>query len=83
MISEEGIKVRIKERTFLGKYTNYELEFGNGMAIENQPSLEYSQDVGQASKIYEAGETITLKPNALKINVFTEDGKQSLIKGCE
>ncbi len=83
IISEEGIKVRIKERTFLGKHTNYQLEFENGMALANQPSLEYSQDVGQSSKIYEEGEKLTLKPNALKINVFTEDGKQSLIKGCE
>lgn len=83
LISEEGLKVRIKDRTFLGKHTNYQLEFEKGMTIENQPSLEYSQDVGQASKIYEAGEKLILKPNASKINVFTEDGKQSLIKGCE
>lgn len=83
LISEEGLKVRIKNRTFLGKYTNYEMEFENGIVIDNQPSLEYSQDLGQSSKIYEVGERLTLKPNAFKINVFTEDGKSSLIKGCE
>lgn len=83
VIAEEGHKVRIKNRTFLGKYTNYELEFNNEMVIDNQPSLEYSQDLGQSYKIYEAGETLTLKPNASKINVFTECGKHSLIKGCE
>jgi iron(III) transport system ATP-binding protein len=83
MISKEGLKVTIKNRTFLGKHTNYDLEFENSMVIENQPSLEYSQDLGQSSKIYEIGEKLTLQPNAFKINVFTEDGKKSLINGCE
>jgi iron(III) transport system ATP-binding protein len=82
-LNEEGLKAKIKNRTFLGKYTNYELNFAEGLVIENQPSLEFSQDLGQSTKIYGAGDTITLKPNASKINVFTEDGKQSLIKGCE
>ncbi len=83
MVADEGLKVKIKNRTFLGKYTNYDLAFEKGMVLDNQPSLEYSQDVGQSKKIYEVGETITLKPNALKINVFTDCGKHSLIKGCE
>ncbi|MGB4658929.1 MAG: ABC transporter ATP-binding protein [Mobilitalea sp.] len=83
-ISEEGIKVTVKNRTFLGKHTTYDLEFvQNGMVIENQPSLELSQDLGQSSQIYEIGDKLTLKPNAFKINVFTEDGQHSLIKGCE
>jgi iron(III) transport system ATP-binding protein len=83
ILAEEGLKVRIKNRTFLGKYTNYELEFAKGMVIDNQPSLEYSQDLGQSSKIFDIGDTINLKPNAVKINVFSECGKHSLIKGCE
>jgi iron(III) transport system ATP-binding protein len=83
IVSEEGLRVRIKNRTFLGKYTNYEMEFDKGMVIDNQPSLEYSQDLGQSSKIYGVGDTLTLKPNAFKINVFTDCGKHSMIKGCE
>ena len=82
-LSEEGLKVKIKNRTFLGKHTNYELEFKEDLVIENQPSIEYSQDLGQSSKIFEVGDELILKPNAFKINVFTEDGKHSLIKGCE
>lgn len=82
-VSDEGLKVKIKNRTFLGKHTNYDLEFEEAAVIENQPSLEYSQDLGQSSKIYEIGEKLTLKPNVFKINVFTEDGQNSLIKGCE
>ncbi len=83
ILSDEGLKVKIKNRTFLGKYSNYELIFDQGMVIDNQPSLEYSQDLGQSSKIFDVGETLTLRPNARKINVFTECGKHSLIKGCE
>lgn len=83
VISEEGLKARIKNRTFLGKYTNYEIEFDKGMVVENQASVEYSQDLGQSSRTYEVGENLILKPNAAKINVFTEDGNSSLIKGCE
>ena len=83
IVSQEGIKVTIKNRTFLGKHTNYDLEFAAGMVLDNQPSLEYSQDLGQSNGIYQVGDKLTLQPNAAKINIFTEDGKQSLIKGCE
>ncbi|MFT4143465.1 MAG: ABC transporter ATP-binding protein [Mobilitalea sp.] len=79
--NKEGLRAKIKNRTFLGKYTNYELEFSSDVALDNQASLEYSQDLGQSYRIYEVGETLTLKPNAGKINVFTSDGKQSLMKG--
>lgn len=79
-INEEGLKVKIKNRTFLGKYTNYELDFNDDMVIPNQASLEYSQDLGHSDRIYDVGETVILKPNPSKINVFTEDGLTSLIK---
>ncbi|RDU23212.1 ABC transporter ATP-binding protein [Anaerosacchariphilus polymeriproducens] len=82
-IANDGLKVKIKNRTFLGKHTNYELDFSDSMIIPNQPSIEYSQDLGQSTKTYEAGEMLSLKPNAYKINVFTEDGQKSLIKGCD
>lgn len=80
LAGNEGLKVKIKNRTFLGKHTNYELELNNSMIMEGQASIEYSQDLGQSNRIYEVGETIILKPNVLKINVFTQDGKKSLIK---
>ncbi|MBM7685879.1 ABC transporter ATP-binding protein [Defluviitalea raffinosedens] len=79
-VNIEGLKARIKNKTFLGKYITYELEFENQMIFPDQPSIEFSQDVGHAEKVYEVGEEIILKPNKNKINVFTEDGSQSLIK---
>lgn len=82
-IKEKGIPVLVRNRTFLGKYTNYELSFSESMVIDGQPSIEYSQDIGQAERIFEVGDTITLEPNASKINVFTLDGLQNLTKGTE
>ncbi|MBW8383042.1 MAG: polyamine ABC transporter ATP-binding protein, partial [Youngiibacter sp.] len=79
-IDSVGLTVRIKGRTFLGKYTNYELDFPESMILPNQPSIEYSQDIGMASGISSVGDMLTLKPNPKKINVFTEDGKRSLMK---
>lgn len=79
-LDEHGLKAKIINRTFLGKYVNYKLAFDSGMVIENQQSIEYSQDVGHTKRIYEMGETIFLIPNADKLNVFSADGKQSLIK---
>ena len=77
-ISNEGIDVMVKERTFLGKYVNYEVEFKEGDLI--QTNIEFSQDVGQAEKIMKHGEKVKLKPNPAKINVFTDNGEKSLIK---
>jgi iron(III) transport system ATP-binding protein len=58
------------------------LEFDPGMTLPNQASIEFSQDLGHAERIFEVGETLCLKANALKINVFTEDMERSLTLGA-
>ena len=79
-LNPEGMECEIISRTFLGKYTNYFLRFGDGMVLEDQPSIEYSQDLGHVDRIFSVGEKIRLRPNPNKINVFTQDMEQSLIK---
>lgn len=79
-IHTEGITAKIKSKTFLGKYITYELTFGDEMILPDQPSIEFSQDIGHAEKIYNVGDEITLKPNGNKINIFTQEGTESLIK---
>ena len=79
-LNEHGMECRIVNRTFLGKYTNYFLQFGEGDVLDDQPSIEYSQDLGHVDRIFEVGERIRLRPNPAKINVFTENLEQSLIK---
>lgn len=79
-IQSDGMECKILSRTFLGKYTNYFLSFPKGVVVDGQPSIEYSQDLGHVERILEEGSVICLKPNANKINVFTADMEQSLIK---
>jgi hypothetical protein len=79
-VGEEGLSCRIVSSTFLGKYSNYLLDFPEHMVLAGQPSIEYSQDLGHADHIFRAGDPIHLKPNANKINVFTEDLSMSLIE---
>ncbi len=79
-VNEDGLECEIINRTFLGKYTNYFLKFEDNLILENQASIEYSQDLGHISKIFEIGEKIKLKPNKDKINIFTKDMEKSLIK---
>lgn len=79
-VQQDGIQCRIHTRVFLGKYVNYTLTFAPDMLIPNQSSIEFSQDLGHAEKIYEPGDTITLRPNKAKINVFTADQSRNLIK---
>ena len=79
-LQEDGMECRITGKVFLGKYVNYWLEFPEDMICMGQPSIEFSQDVGHAERILEVGETIRLRPNAAKVNVFTADGSRNLLK---
>ncbi len=79
-LNENGMECEIISRTFLGKYTNYFLKFDDNIIVENQPSIEYSQDLGHVDRIFDVGEKIRLRANPNKINVFTKDMEQSLIK---
>ena len=80
-VAEEGIRVKIKTSTFLGKYNNYEITVGDNEIVPGMPAIEFSQDIGHAAVIYNIGDEITLQPNIEKINIFTADGNKSLIKG--
>ena len=77
----QGLQCRIKNKVFLGKYNTYFLDFEEKMLVPNQPSIEFSQDLGHAERLLDVNETVTLKPNAAKGNVFTADGERNLLKG--
>ncbi len=79
-IEEAGIEAKVKTSTFLGKYINYEVIFKEGMAVDEQQTFELSQYIGLSHRSYSPGDTLHLVPNAGKINIFTEDGEESLIK---
>jgi len=77
----DGVRCTVKSKVFLGKYIQYGLTFPDDMLVPNQPSIEYSQDVGHAEHILEVGDTVTLHPNPAKVNIFTADGDHSLMEG--
>ena len=71
--ADDGIRFKIKGKTFLGKYIIYDV------AYANMPAIQYSQDVGQKTKTYNVGDVIKLKPNEEKINIYTSTGTENLI----
>ena len=75
-----GLAARVVKTTFLGRYVNYELEFEAAELLPEQPSIEFSQDIGTAKKVFSPGETLHLEVNPEKINVFTDIG-DSLMRG--
>jgi iron(III) transport system ATP-binding protein len=79
-LQADGLRCEIISRVFLGKYVNYTLQFADDMILPDQPSIEFSQDLGHAEQSYQVGDVITLRPNRNKINIFTADQSRSLIK---
>lgn len=80
---DSGLEVKVKTSTFLGKHINYEILFDEKMVMDPQLANEFSQDLGYAQKFYEVNDKICLAVNVNKINVFTEDGEQNLVKGVK
>lgn len=79
-IESTGIEAKIKLSTFLGMYINYEILFEEGMATDSELSNELPQFLGSSQKFYGINDKVRLIPNKDKINIFTVDGEQSLIK---
>lgn len=77
----KGVRCRVHSKVFLGKYINYGLEFPEEMLVPGQPPIEFSQDLGHAEHMLEVGDTVTLRPNPMKVNVFSADGSHSLMEG--
>ena len=80
LLDKAGLKCTITDYTFTGKCVNYFLKFDDGMCLDGQPSIEFSQDLGHVDTLHSVGDTLILQPNPAKINVFTEDLEHSLIK---
>ena len=79
-IQEDGLPCKVRTKVFLGKYINYSLDFDSEMILPNQTSLEFSQDLGHATQQLEVGDTVHLRPNARKVNIFTADGSRNILK---
>jgi Fe(3+) ABC superfamily ATP binding cassette transporter, ABC protein len=79
-IQEDGLPCKVQTKVFLGKYINYSLGFSDDMILPHQASIEFSQDLGHATRQLEVGDTVRLRPNARKVNIFTADGARNILK---
>ncbi len=73
-LDAEGMGAVITDSTFLGLNTHYEVKLGTGEVAE------IIQESSIGARIPK-GTNIKLAVNNLKINVFTEDGKENILKG--
>lgn len=81
ILDSRGLSCKVTSSTFLGRSSNHVLRFDEDLVVEGQSSLEYTQESGHAAILIHPGDQLSLLPNAEKINVFTADGCQSLVKG--
>lgn len=70
-----GLKGTVSMTQFLGKYVNYEIDFGTGKLVE------VSADTNTAEKIYSAGEYIHMQLNQKRINIFNRDTGVTMMRG--
>jgi len=81
--SGSGLEAVVEKKTFLGRHVNYVVRFENCSPILDRESLEFSQDLGSAERIYHEGDKICLGVYEKKINVFSAADECSLITGVE
>ncbi len=71
----EGMQGTVKSKQFLGKYIDYRIDFGTG-----EPT-EVSADTNGAERVYEVGETIRMKVNVKRVNLFSKETGVTLMEG--
>ena len=65
---------KVKARTFLGRYVDYEIVLPDGQVVE------VSQDAGDFANMLDVGETAHLTADDKRVNVFSADGGHSLME---
>ncbi len=78
-IQEDGLPCKVRTKVFLGKYINYSLDFDSEMILPNQASLEFSQDLGHATQQLEVGDTVHLRPSAVKMLTLRAFGRKCTV----
>ena len=81
--ADKGIEMKVLSSTFLGQNMSYKVEFTNVDALELEDENEIDEPMNYLQRRLEDGEVAHIVPMAEKVNVFTEDGERSLIKGVK
>ena len=81
--ADKGLDARVISSTFLGQNMSYKVEFTNVEALELEDQNEIDEPMNYLQRRLEDDEVAHIVPMADKVNVFTEDGERSLIKGVK
>ena len=79
--ADKGLAIRVLSSTFLGQNMSYKVAFENVEALPLEDENEIDEPMNYLQKRLADGEVAHIVPMADKVNVFTEDGERSLIKG--
>jgi len=78
--AEKGLRAKVLSSTFLGQTMSNKVKFENVTALDIEDENEITEAIKYVSRSYQPGDAVCLVPMADKMNVFTADGGESLIK---
>lgn len=78
--ADKGLRVKLRSSTFLGQTMSYKLDFLDANALDINDENELTEAIRYVNKSYQPGDEFCVMPIAEKINVFTGDGAESLLK---
>jgi len=79
--ADKGLGMRVISSTFLGQNMCYKVDFIDSEALELEDENEIDEPMNYLERRLADNEVVHILPMADKVNVFTEDGEKSLIKG--
>lgn len=80
-VVEKGLRAKVVTRAFLGHTISYKVEFQNVSMVDIGDQNELTESMKHVTSTFDVGSEFCIEPLVDKINVFTADGKRSLIKG--
>lgn len=80
-VVEQGLRAKVVTRAFLGHTISYKVDFQNASMVDIGDQNELTESMKHVTSTFDVGSEFCIEPLVDKINVFTADGKRSLIKG--
>lgn len=78
--ADKGLKVKVLSSAFLGQTINYKVMFEDAHVMDIGDQNELTEAVKHVTTSFKTESEFFITPMATKVNVFTSDGKRSLIR---
>jgi iron(III) transport system ATP-binding protein len=78
--TDSGLRVKVINSTFLGQTIKYQVSIENASVVNSESKNELTEAIKYVRRSFSPGEVFCIRPITDKINVFTADGKENLIK---